>query len=224
MKDYTDIVGKRIGLYDVIECINPKEKGVYNIKYKVKCHNCGHEKIVSRMFLFARKKMNIKTCENCRGLNGLYNLKIGQVYGKYKYLKFVGNKNGFKNKPYKVKCILCGWEGYIGLNVLSASLKSKNNKCTHKTNFKEEGNIIKSYPADNYKKGKKGDIYGTFTILRELDKKDNKRMFLVECNNCHKESILSMDTLRHSRDHNATHCNKCKIITVNILKKKIKNQ
>lgn len=206
MKDYTDIVGKRVGLYDVIECINPKEKGVYNIKYKVKCHNCGHEKIVSRMFLFARKKMNIKTCENCRGLNGLYNLKIGQVYGKYKYLKFVGNKNGFKNKPYKVKCTLCGWEGYIGLNVLSASLKSKNNKCTHKTNFKEEGNIIESYPTNNYKPK---DIYGIFTILKELDKKDNKRRFLVECNNCHKESILFADTLRKSRDHNATHCKKC---------------
>ena len=136
MKDYTDIVGKRIGLYDVIECINPKEKGVYNIKYKVKCHNCGHEKIVSRMFLFARKKMNIKTCENCRGLNGLYNLKIGQVYGKYKYLKFVGNKNGFKNKPYKVKYTLFEMERYIGINVLLDLLKYNNNKCIVNTYFK----------------------------------------------------------------------------------------
>ena len=216
MKDYTDIVGKRIGLYDVIECINPKERGVDNIKYKVKCHNCGHEKIVNRMFLFSRKKLNIKTCENCRGLNGKYNLKIGQIYGKYKYLEYSGIKNGFKNKPYKVKCILCGWEGYIGLNVLSASLKSKNNKCTHLTDFKKEGNVINSYPVDNYKKG---DIYGTFTIIKELDSIDDKRIFLVECNNCHKESALPMDTIRRSKKRNATHCNKCRIMVVNKLKK-----
>lgn len=185
--DYKNIEGTRIGIFDVLECINPDcNNGFNKVKYRVKCSKCGYEKIVSRQFLSTVNHYNYKACGKCKRSYMIYDFKNGEVYGKYKVLNYVGLGNN-SMRIYRVKCIKCGWEGDLIISSILNSMKSKNITCCHKDNHATSlkiGEIIN----ERYL------VVGKFTNQSIF--KDNNFRYIVKCIKCNKLLYLTSDKIK----------------------------
>ena len=185
--DYKDLEGTRMGIFDVLECINPDcNEGSKNVKYRVKCSKCGYEKIVSRQFLITVNHYNNKACEKCKRSYMIYDFKKGEVCGKYKILDYVGLGNN-SMRIYRVKCMKCGWEGDLLINSLLNSMKSKNITCCHKDNHATSLKIGETV-NERYL------IVGKF-INQNIFKDSNFR-YIVKCTKCNKLLYLTSDKMK----------------------------
>lgn len=116
-----NVIGMKIGDYEVVEYVgrlNPKRTDRY---YKLKCTICGEERISPKTLKVGFSKHtyehNEKTC-----IDYFRQIEIGKIYGDYKVIEFIEVKNN--NKVYKVKCNICNREKEVYLKHL------KNNKGT----------------------------------------------------------------------------------------------
>lgn len=185
--DYRKLEGKCIGIYEILECINPEENSYYKIKYRVKCTKCGYEKIVSKSFLSSAKNSKPKSCENCRTYHKIWDFKVGEVYGKYKILEYLGLHNN-STRFYRVKCLRCGWEGNIDISTILTSVKSNNNNCRHNTL-----RIGETVNRGRYL------IVGKITNINLF--KDYNFRYIVRCNDCNRLLYLTVDKINRCVAH-----------------------
>ena len=185
--DYKKLEGKCIGIYEILKCINPEENSYYKIKYRVKCTKCGYEKIVSKSFLSSAKNSKPKSCENCRTYHKIWDFKVGEVYGKYKILEYLGLHNN-STRFYRVKCLRCGWEGNIDISTILTSVKSNNNNCRHNTL-----RIGETVNRGRYL------IVGKITNINLF--KDYNFRYIVRCNDCNRLLYLTVDKINRCVAH-----------------------
>lgn len=110
-----NVVGMKVGDYEVIEYmgkLNPKRTDKY---YKLRCYICGEERISPKTLKIGFSKNEYKHCEKTC-INHFRQIEISKTYGDYTVIKYIGNESN--NKVYKIKCNICGREKNVFLKHL----------------------------------------------------------------------------------------------------------
>lgn len=147
------LVGQRFGKLVVLERLE-------NNSYLCKC-DCGNTTVVSASNL---RGVTTRSC-GCIHKEVMKNISkkpqsIIPVINNHQVLEYVGT-NKHQKKVYKVKCLSCGKEKSTTLS----ALKSGNAGCRCKMKFEDLS----------------GKSFGSLTVLRFTEKRNNKRFYLCKC-------------------------------------------
>lgn len=116
---YKELIGKTFSDYTLIGI---KEDAGF-INAVVKCNVCGNVNEYRASEIF-RLKLN-HNASRC-GLNYYLN-EIGKTYGDYNIIEYVGLRKTYH--MYKVKCMVCGTEGYRSLGAIKKSIFKHGAEC-----------------------------------------------------------------------------------------------